>query len=77
MSHHRRIQLEVLGLEFVEGGNTIWAHGPDGTVLRIKCSGRVTAARCTAPGPHADVNVEGDITFCVPSHILDGEESAP
>lgn len=61
-----RIQLEAVGLEFNEGGNTIWIHGPHGTILRVKCSGRVTATRCSAPGPHADVLVEGNITFCVP-----------
>jgi hypothetical protein len=69
-----RIQLEALGLEFDEGGNTIWIHGPEGTVLRIKCSGRITATRCSAPGPHADVIVAGDIAFCVP--FLD-EEAEP
>lgn len=62
-----RVQLEAIGLEFEEGGNTIWIHGPGGTVLRIKCSGRVRVSRCTAPTPHADVRVMGDITFCVPS----------
>jgi len=61
-----RIVLDVVGLEFVEGGNTIWVHGSEGTVLRIKCSGRITAKSCSAPGPHADVIVAGDIEFCVP-----------
>ena len=73
-----RIQLEVLGLEFVEGGNTIWIHGSEGTVLRIKCSGRVTTTRCSAPGPHADVIVQGDIAICVPEHMADeSEHDAP
>jgi hypothetical protein len=61
-----RIQLEAVGLEFDEGGNTIWIHGPGGTVLRIKCSGRITVNECSAPCAHADVMVEGDIAFCVP-----------
>ncbi len=61
-----RIQLEAIGLEFDEGGNTIWIHGSQGTILRIKCSGRITTTHCTAPGPHADVIVQGNILFCVP-----------
>lgn len=61
-----RIQLEAVGLEFDEGGNTIWIHGPEGTLLRIKCSGRITVKECSAPCAHADIQVEGDIAFCVP-----------
>ena len=66
-----RIQLEAVGLEFEEHGNTIWVHGPHGTLLRIKCSGQITVKRCEAPGPHADVSAPGDIEFCVPgdSHV--------
>lgn len=63
-----RIQLEAVGLEFEEHGNTIWLHGPHGTLLRIKCSGQITVKRCEASGPHADVSVPGDIEFCVPGH---------
>ena len=66
-----RIQLEAVGLEFDEGGNTIWVHGPGGTLLRIKCSGRITVNECSAPCAHADVMVEGDIAFCVP----DGDDN--
>lgn len=62
-----RIQLEAVGLEFDEGGNTIWVHGPGGTLLRIKCSGRITVNACSAPCAHADVMVEGAIAFCVPA----------
>jgi hypothetical protein len=62
-----RIQLEAVGLEFNEGGNTIWIHGPGGTLLRVKCSGRITAKSCSAPTAHADVIVVGDIEFCVPT----------
>jgi len=61
-----RIQLEAAGLEFEENGNTIWVHGPHGTMLRIKCSGQISVKHCEAPGPHADVNVPGDIEICVP-----------
>lgn len=67
-----RVQLEAIGLEFDEGGNTIWVHGLEGTLLRIKCSGRIAVNECSAPGAHADVLVAGDITFCVPAST--GEE---
>lgn len=61
-----RIQLEAVGLEFEEHGNTIWVQGAQGTLLRIKCSGHIKVKRCEAPGAHADVLVSGDIEFCVP-----------
>lgn len=61
-----RVQLEAVGLEFDEGGNTIWIHGLGGTLLRIKCSGRIRVNECSAPTAHADVMVHGDIAFCVP-----------
>ena len=70
-----RIQLEAIGLEFEEGGNTIWIHGPGGTILRIKCSGQITSTVCSAPTAHADVIVEGDISFCVPSEAVLNEET--
>jgi len=72
-----RVQLEAVGLEFDEGENTIWIHGSTGTILRIKCSGRITTTRCSAPGPHADVLVDGNIEFCVPARNLDDEEIDP
>jgi hypothetical protein len=73
-----RIQLETVGLEFEEGGNTIWVHGPEGgTLLRIKCSGRIVVKSCSAPSAHADVRISGDIEFCVPSETVDiGETDA-
>jgi hypothetical protein len=61
-----RVQIEAIGLEFEEGGNTVWIHGPVGTILRIKCSGRITATSCASPTAHADIQVKGDIVFCVP-----------
>lgn len=61
-----RVLLQAMGLEFEEGGNTIWIHGSQGTILRIKCSGHILTSICAAPGPHADVLVQGDINFCVP-----------
>lgn len=67
-----RIQLETVGLEFDEGGNTIWIHSSGGTMLRIKCSGQITTKSCSAPTAHADVLVAGDIEFCVPAEMLSG-----
>lgn len=62
-----RIQLEAVGLEFEEDGNTIWIHGLKGTLLRIKCTGKIVITSCTPGGaPHADVEVKGDISFCMP-----------
>lgn len=61
-----RIQLAAVGLEFEEGGNTIWVHGSGGTLLRIKCTGRIMVRSCSAPSAHADAIVAGDIEFCVP-----------
>lgn len=66
-----RILIEVAGLEFVEGGNTLWVHGTTGgTVLRIRCSGKITVKpHCTNSVAHADMQVVGDIEICLP----DGE----
>jgi hypothetical protein len=62
-----RIQLEAVGLEFEDAGNTIWVQGVHGTLLRIKCSGQIKVKHCEAPGAHADVLVAGDIEVCVPA----------
>jgi hypothetical protein len=60
-------QISVAVLEFVEGGNTIWIHSMEGTVLRIKCSGKITVDRkCINNCAHADVMVKGDINMCIP-----------
>lgn len=67
-----RIVLEAVGLEFEENGNTIWVHGPQGTLLRIKCTGRIQVNRCEAPGAHADAIVAGNIEFCVPPSEVPG-----
>lgn len=64
-----RVQLEAVGLEFEEGGHTIWIHGPCGTLLRLKCTGRIAVKRCSSPSAHADVRVAGDIEFCVPGEL--------
>lgn len=70
-----RVLLECVGLEFEEGGNTLWIHGMHGTILRIKCSGKIAVKSCQAPGPHADIQVNGDIEFCVPDGS-DAKETA-
>lgn len=62
------ITIEVSQLEFHQGGDTIWIHGPNGeTILRIKTwRGKVTAEQCvSSPFSHADVIVDGDITICI------------
>ena len=69
-----RVQIEAIGLEFEEGGNTVWIHGTEGTLLRIKCTGRIETKACAATVAHADVVVAGDIVFCLPSD--DGESQA-
>jgi hypothetical protein len=62
----RRIQLEAVGIEFEEEGNTIWVQSAQGTSLRIKCSGQIKVKHCEAPEVHADMIVAGDIEVCVP-----------
>src|SRR5262245_24617928 len=63
-----RHTIAVAGLEFEDGGNTIWVHGKGGTVLRIKTDGKVTSKACSvelAGYAHADVAAHGDIEICV------------
>jgi len=57
----------VAQLEFHEGGNTLWVHGPDGgTVLRIKTMGRIVVDNnCASPTPHGDIIVNSDIHLCI------------
>jgi len=63
----QRISIPVCGLEFNVGSNTIWVHSPEGgTVLRIKCKGKINVEKCTnSPISHSDIIVEGDIDFCL------------
>ena len=61
-----RVILPALGVELVEGGNTIWVQGPDGTVLRIQCTGSIKIKSCAVGGPHGDCQVQGDIELCIP-----------
>lgn len=62
-----RVVLPVIALEFHEGGNTIWIHGPEGgTLLRIKTQGKVTSSCCiTSPISHGDIRVQEDIHICI------------
>ena len=61
--------IPVAAIEFREGGNTLWIHGPQGgTVLRLKTlDGAITSKRCTSSGPisHGDAIIQGDLEICV------------
>jgi len=50
------MMIPAAAIEFNEGGNTLWVHGPEGgTILRLKFSGKITSKVCKAsPVPHAD-----------------------
>jgi hypothetical protein len=63
-----RIALDAAQIEFVDGGKTLWVHGPTGaTVLRLKVTGKITAASCeTSPVPHGDAIISGDLVICIP-----------
>ena len=61
-----RIEIPVGCVEFDEGGHTLWVQGDNGTVLRIKATGRIRTEQCeVSPGSHADIMVEGDIKICL------------
>ena len=63
-----RITVPVSVLEFDDGGNTIWIHGPQGaTVLRIKAKKIVAQRGCENICAHADINVDEVITMCLPT----------
>jgi len=63
-----RVCIDVIALEFEEGGQTLWITGPEGgTALRIKCTGKITSQACeTSPVVHCDAIVQGDIVVCIP-----------
>lgn len=66
--------IPVLAIEFREGGDTLWIHGPEGaTVLRLKTlNGAITSKRCqTSPITHGDAILQGDLEICL------GDKSAP
>ena len=67
--------IPVLAIEFREGGNTLWIHGPEGgTVLRLKTLDGVITSKCcqTSPIAHGDAIIQGDLEICVAS---EGEEA--
>ncbi len=61
------IHIDAAQIEFVDGGNTIWVHGPEGgTVIRIKTLGKITTERCTtSPISHADIVVRENVHICL------------
>lgn len=61
-----RVAIPVGLVEFNAGGNTIWVHSAGGTILRIKCTGKIIPDICsTSPVSHSDIIVQGDITICL------------
>ena len=62
------VLIPVSAIEFREGGNTLWIHGPEGgTVLRLKTlDGAITSKRCpTSPVDHGDAIIKGDLEICL------------
>jgi len=64
-----RYAIPAVLIEFDEGGNTLWVHGPQGaTILRIKLlRGRFKVQKnCENICAHADMQIpEGDVTVCL------------
>lgn len=66
-----RIVLPAHSIEFTNGGDTIWVHGPKGnTILRIKVDSirgcKVTALECPdSPISHADMVVHDNVRVCI------------
>ena len=69
--------IPVTAIEFREGGNTLWIHGPQGgTVLRLKTlDGAITSKRCANGGSisHGDAIIQGDLEICVADAETDTE----
>lgn len=62
-----RVEIPVVLVEFDDEGNTIWVQSEGGTVLRIKCTGKIKVdSKCINNVAHADMMVEGDIEICLP-----------
>lgn len=61
-----RITIKVAAIEFDEGGHTMWVQSKEGTVLRIKCTGKITTnTECENTCSHSDMIVQGDINVCL------------
>lgn len=67
----QNIKISAAQIEFYEGGNTIWVHSPQGgTILRIKCTGKICIEQCqNSPISHGDIVVHGDIIVQGNIHI--------
>lgn len=61
------IQIPAAMIEFNEGGNTIWVHGPMGaTILRVKTMGKIKVnGECENICSHSDIVVKDDIEMCL------------
>lgn len=62
-----RVQIPVSQIEYIEGGQTLWIHGPQGsTILRIKV-GCIESDTCQDGMPsHADLTaMQNDLRFCL------------
>lgn len=74
-----RVCVDVAVLEFDNGGRTIWVHDASGaTVLRIAVRGgavRVNSS-CSNICAHADLQVQGDVEFCIPEREEYEQESS-
>lgn len=66
IKQNSRIMIPVVAIEFNVGGNTMWIQSEGGTILRIKCKGKITVNQCkNSPVSHSDILVDGDIEFCL------------
>jgi hypothetical protein len=64
--------IPVLAVEFHDDGNTIWVHGLNGTVLRIKTLGKILTDQCTTnPCSHTDIVVKENIKICLSGDVED------
>lgn len=65
--------IKVNAIQFSSGGNTLWVHSDQGTVLRIKCTGHIRVnEECENIVCHADMIVQGDIDLCIkPDQVFD------
>ena len=61
------IQIPAACIEFVDGGNTIWVHSPEGaTILRIKTMGKINVnGECENVCSHSDMIVKENIEMCL------------
>lgn len=61
-----RVTIPASGVEFVDGGDTIWVHGTDGsTILRIKALGGIVTRACGTGPSHGDIMIEGPVHICI------------